>query len=553
MSGFVGQDPENALRPLVLEVQRSRPRHDLLLIVGLLVLVLGSLPLGVARFSRINSRSLHPPGAGPPAADGPLLRPGRDCVLQLVVVAGPDTGKQHAFSAERILVGRPGKRRNDLSLDDQTVSREQAVILRDHKVGGYKIRNEGNTNLLKVNGRPCDAVTLRDGDLLTVGLTTLRVGYRDPELRGSRLPLILLLLCSLALGAGAAARAGESGSVELETLDLRELPRVSCRFRVFDAAGLERKGLGLDDFRLLLDGRTLEDADLRFVTAPGVRIPRLVLVVQATREERGRGLFLLKAAVTRFLERWPASGPVALVSHGADARVEQDFTTDRRLILERLESIRLGEAEARGYYAALTRAAALLGTAAPGGGAVIYFCRPGTFTRQDMRPDVPKGLRSHPGVPVYPVLHPERDGGRTNEYLRRLALKLTEGFTGHYTLQYGSPGGEDNRVHSLRIDRRSPATPGSGANCRYRAVSGMGLESGALLAASDRRALLDRLAGLLLGLLAGVLALRWTVGGPGRASPDGGAQRALRWLRVHFLLAGALAGFLLSLLIDRMM
>ncbi len=396
-------------------------------------------------------------------------------------------------------------------------------------------------------------MALRDGDLLTVGLTTLRVGYRDPELRGSRLPLILLLLCSLALGAGAAARAGESGSVELETLDLRELPRVSCRFRVFDAAGLERKGLGLDDFRLLLDGRTLEDADLRFVTAPGVRIPRLVLVVQATREERGRGLFLLKAAVTRFLERWPASGPVALVSHGADARVEQDFTTDRRLILERLESIRLGEAEARGYYAALTRAAALLGTAAPGGGAVIYFCRPGTFTRQDMRPDVPKGLRSHPGVPVYPVLHPERDGGRTNEYLRRLALKLTEGFTGHYTLQYGSPGGEDNRVHSLRIDRRSPATPGSGANCRYRAVSGMGLESGALLAASDRRALLDRLAGLLLGLLAGVLALRWTVGGPGRASPDGGAQRALRWLRVHFLLAGALAGFLLSLLIDRMM
>ncbi len=145
VSGFVGQDPENALRPLVLEVQRSRPRHDLLLIVGLLVLVLGSLPLGVARFSRINSRSLHPPGAGPPAADGPLLRPGRDCVLQLVVVAGPDTGKQHAFSAERILVGRPGKRRNDLSLDDQTVSREQAVILRDHKVGGYKIRNEGRT------------------------------------------------------------------------------------------------------------------------------------------------------------------------------------------------------------------------------------------------------------------------------------------------------------------------------------------------------------------------------------------------------------------------
>ncbi len=550
VSGFVGQAPEDALQPLVLEVRRSRPRRDLLLTIGLLLLVVGSLPPAVVRLARISGRRPGPLAAAAPSLDGPPVPPGVNCILDLVVVAGPDTGKRHSFNYDRILVGRPGMRRNDLSLDDQTVSRNQAVILRDPKVGGYKIRNEGLTNPLKVNGRHCDAVALRDGDLLTVGLTTMQVGYRIGD-GGSRRPLAILLLVALALAAGTTALAGGEGAVELEALDLRELPEVTCRFRVFDAAGVERKGMGLDDFRLMVDGRTVKGAELRFEAAPGRRMPRLVVVVQATSEERGRGLFLLKTAVTHFLERWPAGGPVALVSHSGGARVEQEFTTDRRRILERLESIPLGPVEERGYYDALKQAAGLFGTGDSGMGAVVYFCRPGPFTREDMRLDSPKGLRSHPDLPVYPVLHPERDGGRTGEYLRQLALKLTAGFTGHYTLHYSSPGGEDNRVHSLRIDRISPAAPVSGAGCRYRAVSGSGLNTGVLLAAADRQALQARLAGALLGLLGGVLAFRWFVTGPGTAQRSTAGRKAVQWLRVHFLLAGAITGFLLSLLAGR--
>jgi hypothetical protein len=552
VAGFVGQLPQDALSPLVLETKRSRPPRDLSLILGLLALVLGSVPAAATLLKRRGT-------AAPAIAPRPEVRPGIDYLLDLVVVAGPDAGKKYTFREDRILVGRPGLRDNDLSLDDQTVSRTQAVILRDGKIGGYKIRNEGRTNPLKVNGRPCDAVALRDGDLLTVGRTTLQVGYREPAApdgagpgTGSRLLPLLLLLLPL-LCAGRPALAGGSGSVELELLDLRELPRVTCRFRMLDPGGAVRPGLGPDDFRLLVDGRTLENAALRFDAAPGRALPRLVLVVQATREEQGRGLFLLKTMVSGFLERWPVNGPVALISHGAGSRLEQGFTTDRHLLLERLEAVRLGQAEDRGYYEALERAASLFDGDQPGPAAVVYFCRPGIFTRGEMRLDAPKGLRAYPGVAVYPVLHPEREGGRVKAFLRQLALKLTDGFTGHYTLTYTSPGGEDNRVHSLRIDRLSPETADSGTHCRYLAVSGTGLEAGVLLAAADRRSLLDRLSGILLGLLGGGLAYRWITGRRWPAVKGGGGRPTEPWRRVHFLVAGAMTGFLLSQLIGRVM
>lgn len=556
VSGIVGQTPENALKPLVLEAQRSRPLRDLSVILGLLVLVVGSVPPAVIRLKRLQRVPVLPSGFASPAVDPPPVRPGVAYALDLVVVAGPDTGKRHTFRSDRILVGRPGLRRNDISLDDQTVSRKQAVILRDDRIGGYKIRNEGRTNPLKVNGRPCDAVALRDGDLLTVGLTTLQVGYRElrrPEGGGSgSLLLLAFLACLFTVVSGASVRAGPGGSVELERLDLRELPRVTCRFRVPGLGGAYRLGLGPDDFRLLVDGRPLEQEEFWSETAPGQRPPRMALVVQTSREDRGRGLFLLKSAVSHFLERMPGSAPVALLSHGAEVRLEQGFTTDRRRLLQRLESIPLDEAAGGStYYSALERAAGLFRQGEPGPSVVVYFCRPGPFTREDMRLDTPKGLRAHPGVLVYPVLHPERKGSRTTAYLRQLALKLTEGFTGHYTLRYRSPGGEDNRVHSLRIGRIS-LDRGRGAACRYLAVSGSGLETGAMLAAMDRRTLLERLAGSLLGLLGGVLAFRWIVGGrlPGRGSA---IRRSAAWLRVHFMIAGAMTGFLISLMVSRVM
>jgi len=551
VSGFVGQTPQNALMPLVLEVHRSRPLRDLPVILGLLVLVLCSVPPVVVRLKRLQRFPEPPGGYVDPAEAAQPVQPGVAYALDLVVVAGPDTGRRHSFRSDRILVGRPGLRNNDITLDDQTVSRKQALILRDDKIGGYKIRNEGRTNPLKVNGRPCDAVALRDGDLLTVGLTTLQVGYRQLSRsegdRGRSLKPLVLLVCLLTAVSWSPVDAGPGEPIRLEKLDLQALPRVTCRFRVPGDGGVTGLGLGPDDFRLLLDGRPLEMPELESETDPGQPPLRLALVVQTSREDRGRGLFLLKSAVSDFLERMPGGVPAALLSHGAEAVLEQGFTTDRRRLLLQLESVSLDVVAGRGaYYDALDRAAGLLRREESGLFAVVYFCRPGMFTREDMRLDTPKGLRAHPGVPVYPVLHPERDGSRTRAYLRQLALKLTEGFTGHYTLRYTTPGGEDNRVHSLRIDRIS-SDGGSGAACRYLAVTGSGLETGSMLADTERRWLLDRLAGILLGLLAGALAFRWIVGG--RSSARGAAVRRLTALvRIHFLVAGGVAGFLLSVL-----
>jgi len=539
--GRVGHEPANALRPLVLETRRNRPLRDPLLALGLLVAVLGSVPPVLAGLRR---RMVRPgPTAAGPSYTAPTIRPGVKYILALEVVAGEGTGRCLTFDAPRILVGRPGLRHNDLSLEDSTVSRAQAVILRDDRLGGYKVRNEGRTNPLKVNGRPSDAVSLRHGDLLTVGRTTLRVAYREPAPgSGPGGPAALLLAAMLA---ASPAWAGER-EVALDALDVRRLPEVTCRFRVVDDAGAVRCGLGPADLRVLTDGREPKEARVRFQMSGGAVPPPLVLVVQATSEERGRGLFLLKSAVAGFLDRWPEGGEVALVSHGGDVRVDQAFTTDRRLLIDRLEAVPLGRAEGRGYYSALERAAALFGERGPGAGPVIYFCRPDPFGREDMRPESPRGLRGHPEVPIYPVLHPERDGDRTAAYLGRLARKLTAGFTGHYTLTYGSPGGEDKRVHSLRIEWLSPGRPVAAAQVRYLAHSGSGLEPDLLLADEARRSLARRLIGSLIGLLAGALTLRWAGGAVRGNATRGWAVTAGR---LHVLCAGAVAGLLASLLL----
>lgn len=99
----------------------------------------------------------------------------------------------------------------------------------------------------------------------------------------------------------------------------------------------------------------------------------------------------------------------------------------------------------------------------------------------------------------------------------------------------------------------SPKAADSGAHCRYLAVSGTGLETGVLLAAADRRSLLDRLTGVLLGLLGGGLVYRWLVGLGRPAGRAGVDRRVVLRLRIHFLAAGAMTGFLLSLLIGRVM
>jgi hypothetical protein len=382
-------------------------------------------------------------------------------------------------------------------------------------------------------------VALRHGDLLTVGRTTLRVGYREPG-RGSGGAGHAALLLMAALFAVPPVQAGQRGVV-LDALDLRHLPMASCHFSAVDGSGRTRPGLGPADFRVLVDGREPREARLRFRMTAGSVPPPLVLVIQATSEERGRGLFLVKSAVAGFLERWPEGGNVALVSHGESVRLDQEFTADRRRLLERLEAVRLGQVEERIYYRALDLAASLFGERGHGAGPVVYFCRPGPFGREDMRPDAPRGLREHPGVPIYPVLHPELDGDRTAAYLRRLALKLTAGFTGHYTLTYRSPGAEDKRIHSLRIEWMSPGRGEAAAQVRYRADSGSGLDAGVVLAGEARRTLACRLTAMLFGLLAGIVALRWAgVAGRGVAAGMG---------RFYVLAVGAATGLLVSLLL----
>lgn len=96
----------------------------------------------------------------------------------LEVLDGPTAGERRAL-ALRLLIGRSG--RCDLVLPGQLVSRAHAeVVLEGDDV---VLRDLGSVNGTTVNGRVVTRATLRHGDRVTVGDTSLRVHLHGPRAR----------------------------------------------------------------------------------------------------------------------------------------------------------------------------------------------------------------------------------------------------------------------------------------------------------------------------------------------------------------------------------
>jgi len=117
-----------------------------------------------------------PPGSGPAAGPDPS-KPTEmylDLGAELVAVEGPDQGKHFKLTKPKVTIGRPGSRQNDVTLADDTVSREQARIVFDRADNSFTLFNEGETNLARVNGASVESAVLRENDIVQFGATTLR-------------------------------------------------------------------------------------------------------------------------------------------------------------------------------------------------------------------------------------------------------------------------------------------------------------------------------------------------------------------------------------------
>jgi len=93
---------------------------------------------------------------------GSELRPGE---AMLVVRQGPEIGTRYALEGDQVTVGRVPD--NQIQLDDFTVSRQHAVLVRQGDA--WLVRDLGSLNGTYVNNARVDEAVVRHGDEVQVG------------------------------------------------------------------------------------------------------------------------------------------------------------------------------------------------------------------------------------------------------------------------------------------------------------------------------------------------------------------------------------------------
>ena len=97
--------------------------------------------------------------------EGPLDDVRIEGVALVVSSGGGRSGETFPLDAERVEIGRSPE--SDVFLDDVTVSRSHATLVRDEN--GYSIEDGGSLNGTYVNRRRVERARLEDGDEVQIG------------------------------------------------------------------------------------------------------------------------------------------------------------------------------------------------------------------------------------------------------------------------------------------------------------------------------------------------------------------------------------------------
>ena len=87
----------------------------------------------------------------------------------LVVLTGDFEGTEHPLAKDETLIGRNPT--TDITLLDEGISREHALVLYEAELDRYSIEDLQSTNGTKVNGKRVRSAELQPGDTLQVGNT----------------------------------------------------------------------------------------------------------------------------------------------------------------------------------------------------------------------------------------------------------------------------------------------------------------------------------------------------------------------------------------------
>jgi len=95
----------------------------------------------------------------------------------LVICNGQFEGTRHPVQRDETLIGRNPK--TDITLLDESISREHAIVAWDETRSLYTLEDLQSTNGSKVNGKRIRASDLTHGDVLEIGHTKFKFLLRE--------------------------------------------------------------------------------------------------------------------------------------------------------------------------------------------------------------------------------------------------------------------------------------------------------------------------------------------------------------------------------------
>jgi pSer/pThr/pTyr-binding forkhead associated (FHA) protein len=95
----------------------------------------------------------------------------------LVICNGGFEGMEYQLTSDETIIGRNPT--THITLLDENISREHAVVFVDRELGAFSIEDLQSTNGTKVNGKRIRSVDLNPEDEIEIGRTRFRFEIRD--------------------------------------------------------------------------------------------------------------------------------------------------------------------------------------------------------------------------------------------------------------------------------------------------------------------------------------------------------------------------------------
>jgi pSer/pThr/pTyr-binding forkhead associated (FHA) protein len=95
----------------------------------------------------------------------------------LLICSGSFEGTSHELAGDETLIGRNPT--TDITLLDESMSREHAIVSFDEERGVYSLEDLQSTNGTKLNGKRVRSADLAHGDEIQVGQTSFKFILKD--------------------------------------------------------------------------------------------------------------------------------------------------------------------------------------------------------------------------------------------------------------------------------------------------------------------------------------------------------------------------------------